>query len=183
MINMLLVYYGRGKGKTTAALGTALRALGRGWRVLLIQFMKSGASGETYFLKSLPHAYSKRIRVISVGIKEFVSPEDLSDYRASTTMALIYGFLIEVYPLLMRELRPKLVIFDELGIASHIGLVDESLVIKVLKNYASNPQKHAIITGRYVPKTVRDLADLVTEVREVKHYYKRGYVNIEGLDV
>lgn len=180
---MLLVYYGKGKGKTTAALGTVLRALGRGWRVLLIQFMKSGTSGETRFLKSLPCTYKKRIYVISVGIEEFVNPEDLSDYRASTTMALIYGFFKEVYPSLTRRLRPKLIVFDELGIASHIGLVSEDLVLNVLKKFVSNPQKHAIITGRYVPKTVRDIADLVTEVREVKHYYKKGFVNIEGLDV
>ncbi|MEM0025454.1 MAG: cob(I)yrinic acid a,c-diamide adenosyltransferase [Zestosphaera sp.] len=180
---MLLVYYGKGKGKTTAALGTALRALGRGWRVLLIQFMKSGASGEVYFLRSLPHTCRKRIYVVNVGIKEFVNPEDLSDYRASVTMALIYGFLREVYPSLMRRLRPELVIFDELGIASHIGLVDEGLVLSILKKFVSNPQKHAIITGRYVPKTVRDIADLVTEVKEVKHYYKKGFVNIEGLDI
>lgn len=180
---MLLVYYGKGKGKTTAALGTVLRALGRGWRVLLIQFMKSSASGEVYFLKNLPRKYRKRIYVINVGIKEFVNPEDLSDYRASATMALIYGFLREVYPSLIRGLRPKLVVFDELGIAAHIGLVDEGLVLNILKNFVSNPQKHAIITGRYVPKTVRDVADLVTEVREIKHYFKKGFINIEGLDV
>ncbi|MEO3993100.1 MAG: cob(I)yrinic acid a,c-diamide adenosyltransferase [Desulfurococcaceae archaeon TW002] len=180
---MLLVYYGKGKGKTTAALGTVLRALGRGWRVLLVQFMKSGASGETYFLKSLPHTYRKRIYVINVGVKEFINPEDLSNYTASITMALIYGFFREVYPSLMRELSPKLVVFDELGIASHIGLIEEGLVLNILRKFVGNPEKHAIITGRYVPKTVRDIADLVTEVREVKHYYKKGFINIEGLDV
>lgn len=180
---MLLVYYGKGKGKTTAALGTTLRALGRGWKVLLIQFMKSGESGEVYFLRSLPHSHRKRIYVINVGIKEFVDPEDLSDHRASTTMALIYGFFKEVYPSLMRGLRPKLVIFDELGIASHMGLVDEGLVLSIVKKFVGDSQKHAIITGRYVPKTVKDVADLVTEVKEVKHYYKKGFVNIEGLDI
>lgn len=180
---MLLVYYGKGKGKTTAALGTALRTLGRDRRVLLIQFMKNGESGEVCFLRSLPRKYREKIYVINVGIEEFVDPEDLSDYRASATMALIYGFFKEVYPSLMRRLRPKLVIFDELGIASHMGLVDEGLVLDIVKKFAGDPQRHAIITGRYVPKTVRCVADLVTEVREVKHYYKKGFVNIEGLDV
>jgi cob(I)alamin adenosyltransferase len=180
---LLLVYYGKGKGKTTAALGIVLRALGRGWRVVVIQFMKSGVSGETRFLRSLSRTYRKRIHVINVGVEGFVNPENLGDFRASATMALIYGFFKEVYPSLMRRSRPNLVVFDELGIASHMGLVDEGLLIDVLRKFVSNPRRHAVITGRYVPRTVKDLADLVTEVREIKHYYKKGFVNIEGLDV
>lgn len=180
---MLLVYYGKGKGKTTAALGTALRALGRGWRVLIVQFMKGNTSGEFVFISELSRLFKNQISIVSLGGEGFVSLDDLGDYNASLSMALSYGFLTHIYPLMMRELRPKLVILDELGLAIHIGLVDESLALKVLRGFAGNQDRHAILTGRYAPKILRELADLVTEFREVKHYFRKGYVNIEGLDV
>ncbi len=181
---MLLVFYGKGKGKTTAAFGTAVRALGRGWRVLIIQFMKHHESGEVILLKSLSKScLRKQVLIYQLGTKEFVNPNDLGSYIASINMALSYGFLTHVYPKLMLKYKPKLVIFDELGLATHMGLVDELLTLKILKKFAGNTKRHAIVTGRYVPKPVKDLADLVTEVREVKHYFRKGFVDVVGLDV
>lgn len=180
---MLLIYYGKGKGKTTAAIGTALRALGWGWRVLILQFMKGGVSGEYVFINKLSRIFGKQIYVMRLGCEDFVNPEDLSDYTASLNMALSYGFLIHVYPSLSRRLKPKLVVFDEFGLAIHMNLIDERLALKILKNFVGNHKRHAVVTGRYVPKTLRDVADLVTEVREVKHYFKKGFTNVEGLDI
>ncbi|MEM0014052.1 MAG: cob(I)yrinic acid a,c-diamide adenosyltransferase [Zestosphaera sp.] len=180
---MLLVYYGKGKGKTTAAIGTALRALGWGWKVLVLQFMKGEVSGEYVFINKLSRMLRKQIYVMRLGCEGFVNPEDLSSYAASLNMALSYGFLVHVYPSLTRRLKPKLVVFDELGLAVHMGLIDESLAIRILRNFVSNTERHAIVTGRYVPKTLREIADLVTEVREVRHYFKKGFANIKGLDI
>lgn len=181
---MLLVFYGKGKGKTTAAFGTAIRALGRGWRVLVVQFMKYGESGEVTFLKNLSKGYLRnRILVYQVGTKEFINPNDLGNHIASTNMALSYGFLTYVYPKIMLKYKPKLVVFDELGLAIHIGLIDESITAKILRKFVGNVKRHAIVTGRYVPKPVKDLADLVTEVKEIKHYFKKGFIDLVGLDV
>lgn len=181
---MLLVFYGKGKGKTTAAFGTAVRALGRGWRVLIVQFMKYGESGEVILLKNLSKGYLRnRVFIHQVGTKEFINPNDLGDQIASINMALSYGFLTYVYPKIMLKYRPRLVVFDELGLATHLGLIDEATAIKILRKFANNVKRHAIVTGRYVPKPIKDLADLVTEVKEVKHYFKKGFVDLVGLDV
>jgi len=183
---MLLVFYGKGKGKTTAALGTAVRALGRGWNILMVQFMKKGDYGELEFFNSLSAEetpFKNRMRWYMLGTEEFVSPGNLGDEVASINMALAYGFLLNIFPKLLREFNPQLTIMDELGIAIHIGIVDEDLGLRVAKVFAENRDRHGIITGRYVPSPIKDVADLVTEVREVKHYFRKGYVSLKGLDL
>ncbi|MCS7099994.1 MAG: cob(I)yrinic acid a,c-diamide adenosyltransferase [Sulfolobales archaeon] len=175
---MLLVYYGKGKGKTTAAYGTAFRALGRGWRVVVASFMKSGDSGEVKLLREL----KLPVRVYVLGTVEFVKPGDYEAEVASLNMVKAYAFLKHVLPRLMKSFRPKLVVLDELGLAVHLALVDEATATRVLKKFAGNKELHAIVTGRYVPSTVKNMADLVSEVREVRHYFRKGFVNVEGLD-
>jgi len=174
---MLLVYFGTGKGKTTAAMGVVARALGRGYRVVVAQFMKATPSGEAIFYRS--GYYNSLLKWFLLGTKEFVTPGDLT---ALVNTALIYGFLRHVLPRLLEEFRPKLVVLDELGIATHLGLVDEWSVLEVLQTFIGNREKHAIVTGRYVPSTIKDAADLVSEVREVKHYFREGVVSLEGID-
>lgn len=182
---MLLVFYGKGKGKTTAAMGTVARALGRGWRVVVAQFMKLWESGERRFFTELAKEggpLKDKIKWYSFGTKEFVNPNDLSNDVASINMATGYGFLLYVLPELLAEFKPKLVVLDELGIATHMGIVDEYTVTNILKQFAGNRNLHAIVTGRYVPSTIKDIADLVTQVNEVKHYFRRGILSLEGLD-
>ncbi len=175
---MLLVFYGKGKGKSTAAYGTVLRALGRGWRVAVAVFMKSGDSGELLLLRRL----KLPVRVYVLGTEEFVAPGNYEGEIPSENMARAYAFLKHVLPSLMKSYRPKLVVFDELGLAVHIALVDEDTALRALRRFAGRRDFHAVVTGRYVPKTIKNMADLVSEVREVKHYFRRGYVNLEGLD-
>lgn len=175
---MLLVFYGKGKGKSTAAYGTVIRALGRGWRVVVAVFMKSGDSGELLLLRRL----RLPVRVYVLGTREFVAPGDYGSYTPSENMARAYAFLRYVLPRIMRSYRPKLVVFDELGLAVHMALVDERAATRALRRFAGSRDAHAVVTGRYVPRVIRDMADLVSEVREVRHYFRRGYVNLEGLD-
>ena len=186
MIRLLLIFYGKGKGKTTAAVGTAIRALGRGWKVLFIQFMKSWSTGERELLRKLSLRGSPlygRIVWINFGTKEFVNPNNLSDEVASINMALSYGFMIYLLPKIMKEFRPKLTVFDELGVAIHMSIMDEYLPQNILKEYAGNLEKHAIVTGRYVPSTIREMADLITRVDEVRHYFRKISKPIDGLDL
>jgi len=177
---MLLVYFGTGKGKTTAAIGVVARALGRGYRVVVAQFMKAVPSGEAVFYKS--GNYGNLLRWFLLGTKEFITPGDLTSETALTNTALIYGFLHHTLPELLREFQPKLVVLDELGIATHLGLVDEWSVLEALQVFVGSRERHAIVTGRYVPSTIKDVADLVSEVREVKHYFTKGIVSLEGID-
>lgn len=175
---MLLVFYGKGKGKTSAAYGTVVRALGHGWRVVVAVFMKSGDSGELLLLRKL----KLPVRVYVLGTKEFVAPGSYDSDAASENMARAYAFLNYLLPNLLRGYRPRLVVFDELGLAIHMGLVDERTAVRVLKKFAGNRELHGLVTGRYAPSVLRSMADLVSEVREVKHYFRRGFVNLEGLD-
>ncbi len=175
---MLLVFYGKGKGKSTAAYGTAIRALGRGWRVVIAVFMKSKGSGELLLLRRL----KLPVRVYVLGTERFVVPGDYGGDAPSENMVKAYAFLKYVLPSLMRSYRPRLVVLDELGLAVHMGLVDERTVIQVLRRFSGRVDVHAVVTGRYVPRIIREEADLVSEVREVKHYFRKGYVNLEGLD-
>ena len=177
---MLLVYFGTGKGKTTAAMGVVARALGRGYRVVVAQFMKATPSGETMFYRS--GSYKDLLKWFLLRTKEFVTPGDLTSDTALVNTALIYGFIHHILPKLLEEFQPKLVVLDELGIATHLGLVDEWSVLETLQTFIGNREKHAIVTGCYVPSTIRDAADLVSEVREVKHYFRRGVVSLEGID-
>lgn len=179
---MLLTFYGSGKGKTTAALGTLFRFLGYGDKVLVAQFMKDCNSGEYSFYKEL-RKLGKRVKWYCLGTSEFVNPDDLGSDNTSLVMAMSTGFLLYEFPKLFIELKPDLVIFDELGLAVHLSLVPVEVALSVLTPFSRSTEHHAVVTGRYVPKEIRDISDLVTRCSEVKHYFREGYVNLRGLDV
>ncbi len=178
---LLLVFYGKGKGKTTAALGTLLRFLGYGGNSLVIQFMKSTDSGEYRFYRKLVEC-GLNVKWFCLGTDEFVDPNDLGSENASIVMAKSLGFLLYEYPKIVEEFKPNLTIFDELGLVLHMGLIPEEPVLNTLRKFARNTEHHAVVTGRYVPKYLRDEADLITNCYEEKHYFRDGYVNLKGLD-
>jgi len=182
VIALLLVFYGKGKGKTTAALGTLLRFLGYGGRALVMQFMKSGNSGEYRLYRKLSEC-GLNVKWFCLGTDELVNPNDLGSEAASVNIAKGLGFLLYEYPKLVKEFQPSLTVFDELGLAVHMGLIPADLALNILSSFTGSSELHAIVTGRYVPKYLRDIADLVTNCREEKHYFRKGYVNLEGLDV
>jgi len=175
---LLLVFYGKGKGKSSAAYGSAVRALGHGWRVLIAIFLKNSRSGEIKLLRS----FRRLVKVYVLGTENFVTPGDLSSPVASENMVKAYAFLKYVLPQELRNFKPKLVVLDELGLAVHLGIVDEYLTCRVLKAFAGRFDRHAVVTGRYVPSSIKSMADLASEVREVKHYFSKGVANLEGLD-
>ncbi len=167
---MIQVYTGDGKGKTTAALGQALRALGHSFRVLLIQFMKGEESGEIKVLKNL-----RNITIRQFGRKTFVKrnePEE-EDIRWAKEGLSFAKEAIE-------KKGYDMIILDELAVALDYGLLKIDEVLPVLK---SSPREvEIVITGRAAPKEIIEIADLVSEVKEVKHPIKKGVVNRVGID-
>lgn len=163
------VYTGEGKGKTTAAMGLALRSVGHGRRVFIGQFMKPGTSGELAAL-----AHHDGVDVEHYGRERFIfaAPEE-SDCRgaregvSSALEAIASG-------------RYDLVVLDEIDIALACGLVTLDDCRQLMAVRPENVE--LVFTGRSAPPEIIDSADLVTEMREVKHYFRRGVRAREGIE-
>ncbi|WP_457755830.1 cob(I)yrinic acid a,c-diamide adenosyltransferase [Thermodesulfatator indicus] len=164
------VYTGNGKGKTTAALGLALRALGAGFRVFLGQFIKSSEYNEIKALRKFEPA----VEIAQFGrgcfIKGKPSPED---YQLAQE-----GFAFCQEKILSGQFN--LVILDELNLVLHFGLLDLAKVLELLKVRPRHTE--IVITGRYAPPELIEAADLVTEMREIKHYFRQGVAAREGIE-
>ena len=165
----LHVYTGDGKGKTTAAFGLAVRALCAGQSVYIGQFVKSMRYHETEIESLLP-----RIHTEQFGRGCFLDRSAKEEDRAAAR---------EGWDRCREALTGKpydLVILDELNIALHFGLLDVQQIIEDLRGRGTHVE--AVVTGRYAPQALIDAADLVTEMTEVKHYYRKGVESREGIE-
>lgn len=167
---VLLVVTGNGKGKTTSAFGTALRALGHGFRVAVIQFMKGRIYGELDVLKSLD-----QIDVWQFGRNAFVDPKNL-DPR---DVALAREGMNKAWEI-VRGGKHDLLILDEINVVTDFGMVP---IDEVLRLAEARPRwMDLIATGRNAPAPLIELADTVSEVREIKHHYKKGIESRAGME-
>lgn len=172
---LVIVHTGNGKGKTTAALGTALRAVGHGMKVLIIQFIKgSWRYGELKSLKRL----EPELELIRVG-KGFVGIIDDKLPREEHVEAARKGLELAREKVMGGEY--DLVILDELNYAVLGGLIPIEDVLDLVRNKPS--WVHLIITGREARPELIELADLVTEMREIKHPYQKGIKAQQGIDI
>lgn len=172
---LVIVHTGNGKGKTTAALGTALRAVGHGLKVLIIQFIKgSWRYGELKSLKRL----EPELELIRVG-KGFVGIIDDKLPREEHEKAARDGLELAREKVMSGEY--DLVILDELNYAVLGGLIPIEDVLDLVRNKPS--WVHLIITGREARPELIELADLVTEMREIKHPYQKGITAQRGIDI
>lgn len=165
------VYTGNGKGKTTAALGLALRAAGAGLRVYIGQFMKGRHYSELDAAKKL----APLITIEQYGRPEFCVPGKVSeeDFRlAREGMEKIKAALFSN--------EYDIVVMDEICTALHFKLIEVEEVLKAMRAKPENVE--LILTGRYAPDAVLDAADLVTEMREVKHYYGKDIPARKGIE-
>lgn len=166
------VYTGNGKGKTTAALGLALRAAGRGLRTYIGQFMKGQPSGE---LKAL-EALDGRVIVKQYGRS---APVHLSVSPGAQDISLAQRGLDRAAEA-MRSEQYDIIVLDEVTVALRFGLLTVEALVDFIK---LKPERvELVITGRYAPKQIIEMADLVTEMREVKHYYQNGVGAREGIE-
>jgi cob(I)alamin adenosyltransferase len=171
---LLIVYTGPGKGKTTCALGTAFRAVGQGLRVLMVQFIKgSWHYGELDAAKMLGDEKFE-IRPMGRGFVKVggaeTDPEDIrmAEECWETGRAAIYSGKYE------------LVILDEINYTISYKMLDAEKVAEALKGRPE--QMHVICTGRNAHPAIVEIADLVTEMKEVKHPYTKGILAQRGID-
>ena len=170
---LIIVNTGPGKGKTTAAMGTALRAVGNGMKVLMLQFLKGSwhygeldavkAFGDNFVMKQMGRGFVK------VGGAE-TDPEDVrmvEEAWKEAEQAIMSG-------------QWELVILDEINYAISYGMLDPAKVAETLRRKPE--QVHVILTGRNAHPTIIELADTVTEMKQVKHAYEKGVLAQRGIE-
>jgi cob(I)alamin adenosyltransferase len=173
---LILIHTGPGKGKTTAALGTAFRAAGNGMRVLVLQFLKgSWHYGELDAAEALTQAGMPFVMrqlgrgFVKVGTAE-PDPEDLALVHAAwdeSAAAILSG-------------EWDLIVLDEINYAISYKMLDAAAVVDVLRRKPA--MLHVILTGRNAHPSLVELADTVTEMREVKHAYQKGILAQRGIE-
>lgn len=166
---MVQVYTGDGKGKTTAAIGLAIRALGAGKKVFIAQFVKGMRYSELNLLERLDGLDLRRYGRECFIVKK---PEQADIDLARQGLAEVTAIL--------EKGSHDLVILDEACIALHYNLFSLDELLAAIRDRA--PQVEVVVTGRYAPQGLIDAADLVTEMREVKHYYTKGVQAREGIE-
>jgi len=197
VLKMIILYTGDGKGKTTAALGAAIRALGYGERVIIIQFLKSWKTGETLFLEELKKK-NKNIEYYHFGSKEFITKkQNIKEARrtsknvrlinkgdkekAEKALELFIKKTRQTKQTRKEQQKPFLIVLDEINLTIHFKLLNKRSVLKAIKQ-ASKQGINIILTGRYAPKEFYEIADLITEMKSKKHPFDKGILAKKGID-
>ena len=166
------IYTGNGKGKTTAALGLALRAAGYGLRSYVGQFLKGHAYGELVAVRKL----RPLVVIEQFGRKGFIhvteNPDEEDILRAKAGL--------EKCRRAMLSRRFDIIVLDEVNVALHFGLLEEKEVGRFLDQ--KPPDVEVVLTGRYAPASLLRRADLVTEMKDKKHYYALGVRARRGIE-
>ena len=168
---LVQVYTGNGKGKTSAAFGLALRAVGRGLKVYVIQFIKGGFDyGELYVIDKLPNLTLK-----SFGRGKFITtkPPEKEDVTLAEQALKLAKEVVE-----SREY--DVVVLDEINVALHLKLISLEEVLEIAKNKPRHVE--LVLTGRNAPNEIVEIADLVTEMIEVKHPFNKGFKARKGIE-
>ena len=166
------IYTGNGKGKTTAALGQALRAAGRGLKTFIVQFMKNSPYGEIKILEQMPNW----VTLEYYGNDSFV----FSNKAAGETDIYMAQQALHRARKAMSSNKYDIVIMDEVCVALFFALLKTQDVLSLLEEKPGNIE--LILTGRYCPPELIEKADLVTEMQEIKHYYQKGVAARKGIE-
>lgn len=163
------IYTGNGKGKTTCALGLSLRAICNGYSVFFGQFLKGQDYSELKAVDLLPN-----LTIRQYGSSHFVfnNPSDEDIQRAKDGLSDIKNEMLTN--------NYDIIVMDEVNIAVHKKLISVDDVIEVLKLRPENTE--IILTGRYAHEKLIEIADLVTEMKEIKHYYTQGVMSRAGIE-
>jgi cob(I)alamin adenosyltransferase len=165
------VYTGDGKGKTCTAMGMAARALGRGWRVLAIQFLKpADGSGEILFLRG-----AERFKAIQFGTTDFIFRDRMDPEVKRIAEEGMATAEKEVH-----SGEWDMVILDEILQAADFGLLAADRVRRLMEQKPDSVE--LVLTGRNAPETLIENADLVSEIREIKHPHGRGIKARKGIE-
>ena len=169
---LIQVYTGNGKGKTTASLGLALRAAGHGYKTIIIQFMKGKIDYGELKAQKLLEPY---LKIVQAGGPHFIKRGSPSEQD----IKMAHEGLEEAKKAFTEGLY-NIVILDELNVAIDFGLITLTRALELIKQ--KPPDVELIITGRYAKQEIIDIADLVTEMREIKHYYQKGVQARDGIE-
>ncbi len=167
---IVMLFTGDGKGKTTAALGAAVRAAGHGAEVLIIQFMKGRLYGELTAVEKLDN-----LTIEQYGRDEFVDPKDPEKIDVELAEKGWARALEAV-----ASDPPSLLVLDEINIAVSFGLIPLESVVDFVRNRPDGLD--LILTGRYAARELIDIADTVTEMKEIKHHYNAGVQMRKGIE-
>jgi len=173
MKGLIIIYTGNGKGKTTAAYGSALRAVGHGLKVKIIQFVKDNKiqSGENKAMKS----FGVDVEILGKGfvgiLGDKLSIEEHSKSASEALSRLKDGIQSKNY---------SLIVADEILGAIYSGLIPEAEVIEILKNKSDGIS--VILTGRNASGKMIKLADTVTEMKEIKHHWQKNILSQKGIE-
>lgn len=169
-LGMVHILTGEGRGKTTAALGLALRAVGRGLKVHIIQFMKGFEYGEVLAAEKI-----ENLEVKQFGRAEFVSK------KKPEKIDIVYAVdALKHARKVTNSEEYDVVVLDEINVALDFKLVELDEVVKLIKEKPKNVE--LVLTGRNAPEALIELADYVSDIKDVKHPYKEGVKARKGID-
>lgn len=164
------VYTGEGKGKTTAAIGLTIRALGAGLKVAFFQFFKPGTSSEVDILKR----FFPQLLYKAFGKEEFIKEKIDPEIRE----LILKGW--EEVKELAKSGTYNIIVLDEITYALNWGIINLKEFLEFLKNKPEDLE--VIITGRFAPEKIIEIADLVTEMKKIKHYYNKDVKSRKGIE-
>lgn len=170
------VYTGNGKGKTTASLGLAMRALGRGWKVMIVMFTKGGNDyGELISFSKLCPGMKDNVKIVQAGLDRIVYSSNITNDDKNK---IAQGW--QTAKEAIQNDSYQLVILDEANIAIDLGFIDLDDILRTLKNKPDNME--IVLTGRNAKQEIIDTADLVSEIKPIKHYWDRGIKARKGIE-
>lgn len=177
--SVIVVYTGDGKGKTSAAVGMLARALGSGWRVAFVQFIKSWEVGEHNFIKSIMPIYEGKLDFYKGGLGFFNAGDissDATDAEHEQSARETYEFALSA----AKSGDYQLVICDEINNAVNDGLLGESDLEQLIAE--KHPNTSLCLTGRNFPTDLIDRVDIATDMTKLKHHFDDNFLANQGID-
>jgi len=169
MSGLIQVYTSDGEGKTTAAVGQALRAVGWGKKVCIVQFMKGNKTGEMLAFKKFPN-----VKVWQFGqAGKFVKKPTKKDVQLAQEA-------LDLANTIIKDKKCDLLVLDEINVALHFKLLALKDVLAILKRKPTNLE--LVLTGQKAPKEILALADLITEMKKIKHPFDKGFKARQGIE-
>lgn len=178
--NVVIVYTGESKGKTSASIGLLCRALGRGWRVAYVQFIKDWEVGEHTFIQKIAPIFGDKLTFYKGGKGFFnagdLSAEDVSDTEHQKAAQKTYEFALAC----AQDTRYNLVICDEINNAVHDGLLTKAQLATLITS--RTPKTSLCLTGRNFPKSLLPHVDIATNMTKIKHHFDDKFLANKGID-
>jgi cob(I)alamin adenosyltransferase len=172
------LYYGGGKGKSTAAFGQAVRAWGRGWRVLFVQFLKDGRDPSSEVAAAA--ALGPRFRLVRAELPASAIADP--GPRGRRLLRAACGGLMERVRRELARRRHDVVVLDEALVACHLRMLTVGDVRAAARLAGERGARLVILTGRWAPQSLVREADLATEMKNVKHPFEKGEKPVHGID-